>query len=111
VGCPARTSTGRFKSRRQVWIGPYIADFACLEARLVIELDGAQHGETIDYDARRDRQLAAQGYRTLRFWNNDVMENLEGVLDVIGRACAERLPSPSHRFAAGPSLSPRGEGR
>jgi len=99
-----------FKFRRQVWIGAYIADFLCTEVRLVIELDGSQHGEALEYDAHRDKELAKAGFRTLRFWNNDVMTNLEGVLDSIRDGCAARLPSPSRRDAAGPSLSPGGEG-
>jgi very-short-patch-repair endonuclease len=101
---------GGFKFRRQVWIGSYIADFLCPEARLVIELDGSQHGEAADYDTRRDASLAEAGYRTLRFWNNDVAGNLDGVLETILHACEGNLPSPSHRFAAGPSLSLTGEG-
>lgn len=99
------------KFRRQVWIGAYIADFVCIEARLIVELDGSQHVEADDYDRRRDTQLASLGYRTLRYWNNDVTGNLVGVLDAIRVSCAERLPSPSHRLsAAGPSLSLAGEG-
>ncbi|HWI87308.1 MAG TPA: DUF559 domain-containing protein [Sphingomonas sp.] len=98
------------KFRRQVWIGAYIADFVCNEARLIVEVDGSQHGDAVDYDTRRDASLAEAGYRTLRFWNNDVTGNLEGVLESISTACAARLASPSRRDAAGPSLSPRGEG-
>ena len=69
---------GGFKFRRQVWIGSYIADFLCAEAKLVIELDGSQHGAATEYDARRDASLAEAGYRTLRFWNNDVTGNPDG---------------------------------
>ena len=101
---------GGFKIRRQVWLGSYIADFLCAEAKLIIELDGSQHGDASDYDARRDATLAEAGYRTLRFWNNDVTGNLEGVLEIIREACQARLPSPSRRMAAGPSLSLKGEG-
>ena len=99
------------KLRRQVWIGDYIADFLCNEAWLVIEVDGSQHGDAVGYDARQDASLAEAGYRTLRFWNNDVTGNLEGVLESISTDCAARLPSPSRRDAAGPSLSLKGEGR
>ncbi|RAI42608.1 endonuclease domain-containing protein, partial [Rhodoplanes roseus] len=71
--------------RRQVPIGAYVVDFACMAARLVIEVDGSQHGE--DEGCRRDevrtRWLQAEGYRVMRFWNNDVIGNVEGVLDVI----------------------------
>ncbi|MBW8745231.1 MAG: endonuclease domain-containing protein [Sphingomonas sp.] len=101
---------GGFKFRRQTWIGAYRADFVCIEARLIVELDGSQHSDAVKYDMQRDASLAEAGYRTLRFWNNDVTGNLDGVLEIILRACAERLPSPSRRDAAGPSLSPRGEG-
>ena len=58
---------GGFKFRRQVWIGSYIADFLCADAKLIVELDGAQHGDAADYDTRRDASLAEAGYRTLRF--------------------------------------------
>jgi very-short-patch-repair endonuclease len=71
--------------RRQVPIGPYVADFACLAARLTIEIDGSHHGEAPNTtrDDERTRWLAAQGYRVIRFWNNDIAQNPEGVLDVI----------------------------
>jgi len=101
---------GGFKFRRQVWVGPYIADFLCAEAKLIVEVDGSQHGATEAYDTRRDASLDEAGYRTLRFWNNDVTGNLDGVLQAILHVCEARLPSPSRRFAAGPSLSPGGEG-
>src|SRR6266404_2835045 len=68
--------------RRQVPIGPYIADFVCLERRLVIEVDGGQHSESIADDART-AWLEGQGFCVLRFWNNDVLGNTEGVLTVI----------------------------
>ena len=97
------------KFRRQVWIEAYIADFLCYEARLVVELDGSQHGEAIDYDGKRDADLARLGYRTLRIWNNDVNGNLDGVLEAIRSACGERMPSPSHA-SHGPLPLPAGEG-
>jgi very-short-patch-repair endonuclease len=97
------------KFRRQVWIETYIVDLLCYEARVIVELDGSQHGEAIDYDRRRDAERATLGYRTLRFWNNDVSGNLDGVLDAIRCACLERLPSPS-RAARGPLPLPKGEG-
>ena len=71
--------------RRQVPIGPYVADFACLKERLIIEGDGSQHGE--DDNSRRDevrtRWLNSEGYRVMRFWNNDVMSNTESVMEAI----------------------------
>ena len=66
---------------KQFPIGPYVADFAARRLRLVIELDGGQHNEA--KDAARTRVIEEHGYRVLRFWNNDVMDNIEGVLDTI----------------------------
>jgi len=71
-----------FKFRRQVPVGPFIADFLCYDARLVIEVDGGQHAESVR-DSRRDQWLAANNFRVLRFWNNDVLMNIEGVLTLI----------------------------
>ena len=71
--------------RKQCPIGPYIADFACLEAKLIIELDGGQHADSAA-DAVRDAWFSARGYRTLRFWNNDVLQNTEGVIMIITEA-------------------------
>jgi very-short-patch-repair endonuclease len=99
-----------FKFRRQVWIGSYIADFLCVEAQLIVEADGAQHGENAEYDLRRDAMLKTEGCRVLRFWNNDVTGNMEGVLDAIRAACLERVPSPSQAYGLGPSLSQRERG-
>ena len=71
--------------RRQVPIGPYVADFACMAARLVIELDGSQHGEDRHkaHDGVRTEWLEKQGYRVLRFWNNDIAKNMDGVMETI----------------------------
>ena len=71
--------------RRQVPIGPYIVDFACMAAHLAIELDGSQHGldENVVRDATRTRWLEAAGYRVIRFWNNDLVNNMDGVLESI----------------------------
>ena len=77
---------GGFKFRRQLPIDRYFADFACVEARLVIELDGSQHGEQADYDARRTEALENAGYTVLRFWNRQVFEGLEGVIRTISQA-------------------------
>jgi very-short-patch-repair endonuclease len=76
-----------FKFRRQVPTGPFIADFVCFEARLVIEVDGGQHADSIQ-DQRRDRWFAANKFRVMRFWNNEVRSNLEGVMSLL----AEALP-------------------
>jgi very-short-patch-repair endonuclease len=82
-------------SRRQATIGPYFADFACHTTKLVIEIDGAQHGMTprIKRDLKRDTYLERNGYRVLRFWNHDVRENIDGVLMVIRDALQKvRMP-------------------
>ena len=85
--------------RRQALVGPFIVDFASRKAKLVIELDGGQHDWQQASDALRTRQIEAAGYRVLRFWNNDVLGNLEGVLSEIQRA----LPPP-------PDPTPQGGG-
>jgi very-short-patch-repair endonuclease len=74
-----------FKFRRQVPVAPFIADFVCFEARLVIELDGGQHADSLG-DKQRDRWFAVNGFRVLRFWNNDVLSNLEGVMTLLAQA-------------------------
>jgi very-short-patch-repair endonuclease len=77
------------KFRRQVPIGHYIVDFVCFEHRLVIEVDGGQHADSL-HDQRRDRWLAANNFRVLRFWNNEVLTNLEGVMTVLAQASKVR---------------------
>jgi very-short-patch-repair endonuclease len=81
---------------RQATIGPYFADFACHRSRLVIEIDGGQHNEAIRIarDARRTADLESRGYRVLRFWNNDVLGNVEGVMETIA-AAVRCLPPPT----------------
>ena len=69
--------------RRQHPIGSYIADFACIERRLVVELDGGQHQDRSAHDEQRTAYLQSQGWQTLRFWNNEVLNNLDGVLSTI----------------------------
>ncbi len=66
--------------RRQHAIGKYIPDFVCIKKKLIIELDGGQHVEQADYDAERTRFLESQGYKVLRFWNNDVINNINDVI-------------------------------
>jgi very-short-patch-repair endonuclease len=99
------------KFRRQVPIGPYVADFVCFAARLVIEVDGGQHATLRPADARRDRWLAAQGFRLLRFWNNDVLDNLDGVLQTIAVALAGQPPHPDPLRFPSPSTGEGGERR
>ncbi|WP_291687579.1 DUF559 domain-containing protein [Bradyrhizobium sp.] len=80
--------------RRQATIGPYFADFATHQAKLVIEVDGGQHSGSA-FDEVRTRYLEANGYRVLRFWNNDVLANMSGVLSAIDTAIrADRPPTP-----------------
>ena len=81
--------------RRQVPIGRYVADFACMAARLVIELDGSQHAlvNNIARDEARTRWLEARGYRVLRFWNNEIIENPDGVLETIYAAVYDSADS------------------
>ena len=71
------------KFRRQAPVGPYIADFICLAAKLIVEIDGGQHAESAEADAARTAWLEGQGFRVLRFWNNDAMANTDGVLEEI----------------------------
>ena len=71
------------KFRRQQSIEDFIVDFVSFEKRIIIELDGGQHAEDKEKDVQRDSFFAAYGYRVLRFWNNEILENLEGVLEVI----------------------------
>jgi very-short-patch-repair endonuclease len=73
------------KFRRQVPIGPFVADFACISHRLVIELDGGQHADSLS-DAERDAALAAAGWRVVRIWNHDLIQNRSGVLWKVGQA-------------------------
>ena len=98
-----------FKFRRQFVIGPFITDFCCFEHRLVVELDGGQHADKNTSDERRSAFLCSRGYAVLRFWDNAVMENIDGVLqqitDALGKPNREPEPSPF------PSPSGRGLNR
>jgi very-short-patch-repair endonuclease len=78
---------------RQETVGRYICDFVCREKRIVIEVDGGQHAESTR-DKIRDEFLVAEGFRVLRFWNNEVLSNMNGVLLTIQSECAESGPSP-----------------
>ena len=95
------------KFKRQVLIGRYIVDFVSFGQRLVIEVDGGQHADN-ETDLRRDRWLEDQGFRILRFWNNDVLNNTESVLEVVLRACTN--PSPDTPLRGAPPSPTRGEG-
>ncbi len=90
------------KFTRQLPIGPYFADFACREERLVIELDGSQHAES-EYDRRRDSFMLEQGWSVLRFWNVDALKEQDAVADTITAALDRRLDpveAPDLRFVA-----------
>ena len=79
---------------RQFPVGQFICDFVSRKYRLIIEIDGGQHALAKDYDSRRTRFLEAQGYTVIRFWNNEVLDNLDGVLTRIENALAN-MPSPN----------------
>ena len=84
-----------FKFRRQHPFADYILDFACLERMLVVGFDGGQHGERFEQDSRRTRLLESAGFVVLRFWNNEVFEQITGVVEVIQRQLVARAkPSP-----------------
>lgn len=83
------------KFRRQQVIEDYIVDFVSFSPKVAIELDGGQHTQNQEYDQRRDECLSKNGFVVLRFWNNEVIENIEGVLEVIRRQCLEIVsPTP-----------------
>ena len=83
------------KFRRQHPFGDYILDFACLDRKIAIELDGSQHAKSTEYDAERTKVLEKAGFRVLRFWNNEVFENIEGVVEVIIAALIDPKATPS----------------
>lgn len=90
------------KFRRQVPVGPYVVDFVCREKRIVIEIDGGQHNSGNQKEQIRTARLEEQGYGVLRYWNNDVLKNLDGVLEDLGQQLSVTL-SPH------PNLLPKGE--
>jgi len=98
-----------FKFRRQHPIGYYYADMACHECKLIIELDGETHLGREMRDRERTQYLEAQGWLVLRFWNTEVYDELEPVLEAIYRTCDRRKPQPPHPQPLSPEY--RGEGR
>ena len=98
-----------FKFKRQVPKGKYIVDFCCAEARLIVELDGDQHSyeENQKADAERTRYLEESGYRVIRFWNVELRENIDGVIEAILIALSK---SPSQALARSVPSPHRGEG-
>ncbi|WP_262984524.1 endonuclease domain-containing protein [Variovorax beijingensis] len=93
------------KFRRQHPLGNHIADFACLDPKLIVEMDGSQHQVQESYDARRDAFLRERGFEVLRFGSNDPFVNFEGVLQAIVNRLAELKAACPH-----PNLPPEGEG-
>jgi very-short-patch-repair endonuclease len=87
---------GGIKFRRQVPIGPYVVDFASIQHRLVVELDGGQHAESPG-DRRRDALLAAEGWRVLRFWNNEALSNRDGMIEALQIALTPTLSRKRER--------------
>jgi very-short-patch-repair endonuclease len=101
---------GGAKFKRQVAIGAYVADFVCFDRKIIIEVDGGQHADSAS-DARRDAWLTQQGFQVLRFWNNDVLKNTQGVLEVISNALlSTEAKSPSPGSLRSPPSPTRGEG-
>ena len=96
------------KFRRQVPFQNYILDFVCFERRLVIEIDGSQHAEAMS-DMTRDQALAHEGFKVARYWNNDVLQRREEVMEDILAKLAERRETP-HPAPAAPPSPTRGEG-
>jgi len=97
-----------WRFRRQFPIPPYVVDFACVEAHLIVEADGGQHAVP-DEHARRDTRLQQQGWRLLRFWNNDIIENREGVLQTIAAALSPSIsPHPNPPPLAGKGVEEAG---
>ena len=87
-----------YKFSHQIPVGPYFADFCCRSARVIVELDGSQHGEQLAYDATRDAFLRAHGYRVLRFWNAMVMRDIDRVCDIIVAVLDGELTDIPERF-------------
>ena len=101
-----------FRFRRQQPIGPYIADFFCAPAKLIVELDGGQHSvdDRAAYDRARTRWLASRGYRVLRFWNMDVFKHADSVLEGIEIALRD-TPHPSTTARSRTASPSRGEAK
>jgi adenine-specific DNA-methyltransferase len=85
---------GEFKFRRQHPIGPYIADFACIDCKIAVELDGDSHLGRTAIDQKRREALEAEGWCVMRFWNSDIYDEFESVKEAIYRMCLRTAPSP-----------------
>ena len=101
-----RRQVGGWKFSRQMPVGPFVCDFLCREAALVVEVDGGQHAESEIRDETRTQYLENEGYRVIRFWNNEVLENIDGVLQVIAEVLQDPPPAPP---ASGRGVPSRGE--
>ena len=99
-----RFVSGELQFRRQHPFGDYILDFVCLENKLVIEVDGGQHGQQAGYDENRTQKLQAAGFHVLRFWNNEVLKEIESVKEKIWLVAQELKSHPP------PNLPLEGEG-
>jgi very-short-patch-repair endonuclease len=95
---------GGYKFVREHVIGHYIADFVCREKKLVIEIDGGQHMDAVEYDTLRTKELENSGYRVLRIWNHEVFKNIQGVMDRI----LNLLNTLPHQTPSSPTLLPQG---
>ncbi|MES2095748.1 MAG: DUF559 domain-containing protein [Pseudomonadota bacterium] len=107
-GCLSARKVAGVRFNTQFPIGPYVGDFVSRGAKLVIEVDGGDHGLKERADAARSRYMEARGYRVIRFWNNDVMGNMDGVVVQIERVLGD-MPSPNpSRKREGDSGAPNG---
>jgi very-short-patch-repair endonuclease len=93
-----------WKFKRQVPIDRFIVDFFCADGKVIVEIDGGQHDEDRERDADRTKLLEAMGYIVLRFWNNDVMRNLDGVLEVVLEAVSQQRFGPDAGIPVSHSL-------
>jgi adenine-specific DNA-methyltransferase len=94
VASSPRSQISGLKFRRQHPFGDFILDFVCLENKLVIEVDGGQHGQQAGYDENRTQKLQAAGFRVLRFWNNEVLKEIDSVKEKIGLVVQEPQSHP-----------------
>ena len=99
-----------FKFRRQVPLGPYVVDFLCEQARVIVEVDAGQHTERVAYDSARTEWLRARGYVVVRFWNDEVLLNIEGVLMTLTPALShgrveKKRPASPRRLGLPPAVA------
>ncbi len=94
-----------WKFRRQLPVGRFIVDFACAELRIIVEIDGGQHAEQIIYDLNRTKILQSKGYKVVRFWNNEVLGNIEGVLEALTLTLSQRERELANPLSEGEGTS------